>query len=452
MVESMLELFSKVSPVAVMYRGVLEGCLSDEQLNSVFESHSQHQYCRELTFAQCATLMQEVVSQIRPSVNAAFRVRAESIPVSITSVYNKLNGTDPAVCEGLVRETSRTMASVIDALNGCVPGPLAGYDVRILDGNHLAGTDHRIEELRNHGAAALPGHSLVVLNPQRRLIEDVVVCEDAHANPRTLIPHVLERVGSQQCWIGDTLFCTLGFLFGVSEREAYFVVRQHQQLQGHLLGRPKSAGRCDTGKLVEQTLRIESDGGEPLEIRRVTILRDEPTQTGETEIHLLTNLPLKVRAKAIAESYRDRWLIETAFQEVTTNLRCEINTLGYPRAALLGFCVALVLYNAFALVKAAIRAATPGAETTKLSTYALADEIAGTWRGMTIAIPDDQWKETFAGLSPKQLAQKLRQLARHVQLRRFTTYPWTPKGPRKEKTSGNRGNHRATYRVLANRT
>jgi IS4 transposase len=451
-VETMMELFSNLSPVTVMYRGVLESCLSDERLDSVFESRSQRQYCRELTFAQCTNLMLDVVSKIRPSMNAAFQARRESIPVSVTSVYNKLNGTEPAVCEGLVRETAQTMACVIDALKGDVAGPLAGYDVRILDGNHLAGSDHRIEELRDHGAAALPGHSLVILDPQRQLIEDVVVCEDAHANQRILIPDVLKRVRPQQCWIGDTHFCTLGFLLGVCQREAYFVVRQHQQLQGRLLGQPKAVGSCDTGKLFEQPLQIESDDGQTLEIRRVTIVRDKPTQSGETEIHLLSNLPSKIRAKAIAQCYRDRWLIESAFQDVTTNLRCEINTLGYPRAALFGFCVALVLYNAFAVVKAAIHKATPGAEDSKLSTYALADEIAGMWRGLEVAVPDNHWKERFSGLLPRQLAQRLKQLARQVQLRRFTTYPWTAKGPRKEQTSGNRGNHRATYRVLAKRT
>ena len=58
---------------------------------------------------------------------------------------------------------------------------LPGYRVRILDGNHLAGTEHRIKELRTLGAGALPGHALVLLDPRLMLVTDVVLCEDGHA-------------------------------------------------------------------------------------------------------------------------------------------------------------------------------------------------------------------------------------------------------------------------------
>jgi IS4 transposase len=57
----------------------------------------------------------------------------------------------------------------------------------------------------------------------------------------------------------------------------------------------------------------------------------------------------------VAELYRGRWTIETAFQELARDLNSEINALGYPKAALFGFCVALVLYNAVALMRAALR-------------------------------------------------------------------------------------------------
>ena len=43
------------------------------------------------------------------------------------------------------------------------------------------------------------------------------------------------------------------------------------------------------------------------------------------------------------------------FQELEAHLHSEINSLGYPKAALFGFCVALVTYNVLAVVKAALR-------------------------------------------------------------------------------------------------
>ena len=41
--------------------------------------------------------------------------------------------------------------------------------VVILDGNHLAATEHRIKELRDERAGALPGQTLVVLDPSLML-------------------------------------------------------------------------------------------------------------------------------------------------------------------------------------------------------------------------------------------------------------------------------------------
>ena len=71
---------------------------------------------------------------------------------------------------------------------------LPGYSIRILDGNHLAGTQHRLKELRTIGAGTLPGKALVVLDPQAMLVSDVFCCEDGHAKERSLLVSVLETI------------------------------------------------------------------------------------------------------------------------------------------------------------------------------------------------------------------------------------------------------------------
>ena len=132
---------------------------------------------------------------------------------------------------------------------------------------------------------------------------------------------------------------------------------------------------------------------------------DKPTRDGDTELHLLTNVPAKdARAKVIAELYRRRWTIETAFQELEATLNGEINTLGYPKAALFAFCVALVAYNVLSTLKAALRS-VHGEEVVaeEVSGYYVADEIQMTHRGMMIAIPEDEWV-VFHDLTPVELA------------------------------------------------
>ena len=62
--------------------------------------------------------------------------------------------------------------------------------------------------------------------------------------------------------------------------------------------------------------------------------------------------------------------------------------MGYPKAALFGFCLALVAYNVLAVVLAALRG-VHGEETVEeeVSLYYIANEISTTYHGMMIAIP-----------------------------------------------------------------
>ena len=100
---------------------------------------------------------------------------------------------------------------------------------------------------------------------------------------------------------------------------------------------------------------------------------------GETEVHVLTNLPAEVAdALAVADLYRRRWTVEAAFGELATCLDGEIDTLGYLKAALFAFRVALVSYNVMSVGRRR-RVRSTGEEAVEgLSFYYLADEVAGT--------------------------------------------------------------------------
>jgi hypothetical protein len=210
-------------------------------------------------------------------------------------------------------------------------------------------------------------------------------------------------------------------------------------------------------------LLVRRRDGTAMTMRRITIVRNKPTSRGEREVHLLTNLPAKMTAVKAAEAYLDRWNIETAFQDLATALRSEINTLGYPKAALFGFCLALTMFNLLSVVRTALRlhakkiqpirakSQDSRRKEPRLSMYYLADEVSGVWRGMEIAVPQAHWEATFATLTPKQLAAKLKWLARQVDVRRFRTNPWTPKRPQPKRKSGHRGNHVSTHEILQQR-
>ena len=74
-------------------------------------------------------------------------------------------------------------------------------------------------------------------------------------------------------------------------------------------------------------------------------------------------------------------------------MRCEVNTLGYPQAALLCLSLAMCCYNLLGAVKAAVRQEQGPKAEEKLSSYYMADEVRGTYRGMDIATPDEDWEQ-----------------------------------------------------------
>jgi len=445
--------FVEESPISVMMRGIVEYAFEAKRFDKIFEETAQVQYTRELRFSTVADLMAEVVFNISPSIGAAYLANVERMPVSPKSVYNKLNGIEPQISAALVADSASRLAPVIERLRATLPPLLPGYRVRILDGNHFSATEHRIEELRTIGDAPLPGKALVVLDPLLKLATHVFPCEDGHAQERSLLDEVLPCVEKGDLWIEDRNFCTLGFLFGIRSRQAKFLVRQHANLPGRLRGKLKYRGRIQTGRVYEQSMEItDPKTGNTVTIRRITVKLNQSTRDGDTELHILTNLPQRAAdARKVAELYRKRWSIETMFQELTETLTCEIKTLGYPKAAVFAFCLALAAYNGISVIKAALRS-VHGTDTVEehVSGYYLSLEISKTHTGMMIAVPAKHWT-IFQDMTVTQLAAVLKQLASRVDLAKYQKHTRGPKLPRPERTYAGRSNHVSTARILARR-
>lgn len=362
---------------------------------------------------------------------------------------------EPHVPAALVHDSAEELLPCIKAMGSQAPPLLPRYRVRVLDGNHLTGTEHRIFELRRFRAAALPGQALVFYDPQFDVMTDVIPCEDAYAQERSLLDQALNCISARDCILADRNFCTTGFLFGICRLKAFFVIRQHAStLSWELEGKRRGTGKDDRGReIYEQAIRLSDPRtGETFTARRITIALDKPNKDGERELHILANLPQKATdAVRIADLYADRWTIETGFQHLTEDLRCEIDTLGYPKAALFGFCTACVAYNAVSVVKAAIRAALGKKYAEEeLSMYHLTLEVAQMTAGMLVAIPAESW-HIFRTMSPKRFAATLVELARRLDPRKYTKHKRGPKRKQPKKTSGKTNHHVSTARILAMR-
>ena len=447
-----LDRFIDRCPAVVMVRATLERLLRPERLDQIFEDARQRQYSKQLLFSQVVAVMTAVATRTHASVHAAYLDGKDRVGVSVTALYDKLNRLELGTSEALVSATARDAATVIDAMPTAKIEVLPGFEVFYLDGNHLAATEHRLAALRGTREGPLPGQSLALLDAQRGLIVDLVACEDGHAQERSFLPEMLARIRAATVIVADRNFCTSKFLFGLATRGAYFVIRQHgSTLTWKLRGRPRRVGRVATGMVYEQGMELHFEG-RTLSVRRVTLGLDRPTESGDTEIHLVTNLSAEqATAQQVAQTYGTRWTVEGAFQTLTDVLRCEVETLGYPRAALFSFATAVLAYNTYAVVQAALRAAH-GAEVIKekLSDYHLMSDVAATYVGMDIAVPDECW-ESYRAMPVGTFAKAMMKLAHRVKLARYPKKKRGPKKPQPRKTSGRRNHHISTARLLLKR-
>jgi IS4 transposase len=452
--DQMLARFAVERPAAVMVRGALEYAFADGHLDEIFRTHATSQYEHRLLFSSLVGLLGAVVMRSRRSVLEAYRSQVREVGVSLSSVYDKLNHTDISVTEALLGRTAARLGEVASSWPG-TPSPIPGYAVKIVDGNHLAGTDHRLAVLRGHGSAALPGMAVVVMDHASGLMTHLFGSPDGHQSERALIGRLLEAVRPGQLWIADRHYCTVGMMEGIAARGACFIIRHHAQIHPKPVGARRKLGRVETGVVWEQEVAVGAASW-----RMVTLALDEPTVDGETEIRLLTNLPATVSGQAIARAYRQRWKLENAFQEVTLAVQCELNTLGYPRAALLTFSLALCICNALRVAVRALEQARhlerqKGAATRtgekaerEFSGYYIVGELNRAYDGMDMMVDPETWRK-IRDMSAGQLADWLVRVGKKAT---FEKYLKTKSGPKKQPATptvgGRRNPHRSTFRLL----
>jgi IS4 transposase len=451
MLGQVFERFVEKSPISVMVRATLERVLGADRLDLWYKRTAQKQYTRELLFSTVYDLMSQVVFCIQPSVRAAYRAQEADVGTSIISVYNKLNGLEPHTSSELVRYSARELAPLIEHMDGERAPWLEGYRIKIVDGNCLEASEHRIQELRQATGRALPGKSLVVYEPAQGLVTNVFPCEDGHAQERSLLGSVLQSVRKDDLWIADRNFCTRAFLTEIDARGGFFVIREHQGLPCEIISSLRSCGRTPTGQLAEQRVRVVDEQGHTHVFRRLRIKLNHATRDGDTLLYILTNVPRQVSAHHVAQLYQNRWKLETAFQHLEAYFHSEINTLGYPKAALFGFCLALVAYNVLAVVLAALRG-VHGEDRVdqEVSLYYIANELSTTYAGMMIAIPEPEW-DIFYAMNMVDLATILLDLARRVCLQAFRKSSRAPKTPSPKGKKAPRKGHVSTARLLINR-
>jgi hypothetical protein len=441
-----LERFIEKNPLAVMVR-CLSGQLMCEELDQVFEQNRSQCYEDQLKFSALAATVAEIALGTVENPNQAYTAYREELGVSKTAYYDKLNHVETAISEGVVRFSAQQSTTLLKDLGCGAWEVLPGYRCVALDGNHLQKSEKRLEVLRGLCAAGLPGTAVARYDLQSQLFTHAYLIEDAHAHESSVLDRVLGDLSPWDLVIADRHFCIVDFLWKLDQKGAAFVIRQHGRLQGELIGKRKRCGQAPHGVVYEQKLRIGS-GEQSLVVRRITVELAEPTRDGETEIHILSNVPVKkATAIRLAALYHQRWEIENAFHILSMTLTCELKSLGQPRAALFLFSMAMLAFNTRQVLLGALFAEHDQDDVEQMSQFQVAKAIVGPMEGLLTALPEQEW-QTFVPVSLSDCAQFLLQVSRFVDVK---SYRKSVRGPKKKPPARKRckaGTHVSTFKLL----
>jgi len=444
MFDAIVERFAQKAPVATLFRATFARVYSAEKLDQIFREHKRRQVEGELLFSTVVELLAPVIYKAQPSLNASYQEHKDHVGVSKAAVYDKLQGVEPQVSAALVQGSVEELAALQRQAQVLAQGPLPGYHVFVIDGKRIDGTEHRLAETRVLKSSPLPGTVLALYDTQLELFVGSACDADAYACERKAVEPLLEGLQPGCVYLADRNFCD-GLLIGqFVAAEAYYLLRQHGRSPRWraLKEEPRRAAGQDSkgGQVYEQTIEVYlPDQKRWARSRRITIELTEPTRDGERVLHLLTNLPESVSAVAVADAYRGRWTIETSLGYIAQALNAEINTLAYPGAALLSFCLGLVLFNLVRTIEkllqhysqAAPAQATPSksaASQPDLSHYYLVNEVARVCPGMSLVIDASHW-DRYAQMPLQEYLAFVESVARKADLRKYAKSVRGPKRP-----------------------
>ena len=364
-----------------------------------------------------------------------------------------------------------------------------GRRVWIIDGSNSPMAD--VPELQNHfgqptgqrpGCGFPVAHRAALFDLATSMLLRVAAGPmGAHDMART--PEAEADLASGDVVLGDRGFCSYAHIASLLVRRIDSVLRLHQEQLVDFTPRCAHAKKGDRpvdSLGVPRSRWVRSDGEQDQEViwfkpdpdRKPKWMTDEefaalPPEIGVRELRhrvskpgfrdraitlVTTLLDPDIYPKAeLADLCRRRWQVEDVFQTLTEALRRAVDTLAYPKAALFGFCVALVAYDVLAVVRAALRSehGTEAVEA-KASNRHMAVEVASTYQGMMIALPAAGW-EPCSRLGVAEMTAFLRAAASRAWLAKYPEANRGPKKPRPRRVNGRRSHHVSTARLLNQR-
>jgi hypothetical protein len=444
---SSMQAAEKVSPLTVLVRGAVERWLAPPILAQIASDCMIGNYERKVTLQALTAIMLDAVLGMQPTVHAAAIARREEWSGSVQALYAKLGRVDPKFSMGLVKRTAEGILPLVTSPR--MAGKPGNVSIKVLDGTMPDGSEHRLGVLRELAAAGLPAQAVIVYDLRTGICDRVAVDEDAYASEKVLAEALLQEARADEIYIADRGFCTCRLMGHLLERGVSFVFREHAYDLVYEEESPeRSCGRCSTGIALEGKVRLCDRLRKcTWDLRRIHVKLDAPTQSGEKDLWLLTNLPLDCLAVEIAELYGQRWQVERHFHFIKRELHGQMPSLGEPRAAIFALCISLAAGNLLAFVRHLQPQEKREAKRPALSGYYLALEISRSYAAIEALTTPRDWR-AVAELSSRSFCTWAMQLATRIAWSRYVTHPRGPKQRPPPRLSGKHRHHFSTYRLL----
>ena len=444
---SSMQAAEKVSPLTVLVRGAVERWLAPPILTQIASDCAINNYERKVTLQALTAIMLDAVLGMQPTVHAAAIARRDEWSGSIQALYAKLGRVDPKFAMGLVKHTAEGILPLVTSPR--LAGKPGNVSIKVLDGTMPDGSEHRLGVLRELAAAGLPAQAVIVYDLRTGVCDRVAVDEDAYTSEKVLAEALLQEAAADEIYIADRGFCTCRLMGQLLVRDISFIFREHAHDLVYEEESPeRPCGHCSTGVVLEGKVTLCDRLRKcTWELRRIHLQLRAPTQSGEKDLWLLTNLPTDCLAVEIADLYGQRWQVERHFHFIKRELHGQMPTLGEPRAAIFALCVSLAAGNLLAFVKHLQPEKKGDAKQPALSGYYLALEISRSYAAIEALTTTRDWR-AVTQLSARSFCTWALQLAARVPWSRYVTHPRGPKQRPPPRLSGKHRHHFSTYRLI----
>jgi Transposase DDE domain len=445
-------------PLADAVWRLLQFAMSEPWLQDVWQRHRGRCYERVLKFETLVPLIAEALLQHGGSGRQSFERRQEdgTLPVAVTSAFEKLGNLPVAVSEALLEEgmprlqAVRLGAAAVHRLPAC----WRGHELFAIDGKAVKHVKRLLKPLRNLRAGILGGRAAVALNLRTGLVSAMVGHLDGEAGENALSEKLLSKVaaaaGTQKPWVVvlDRLYGNLIFPRQVLQAGGHFLIRYNAHTRFVAdTSKPAQEGRLATGARCRDEWGWLGQPKDPrsLRVRRVTLwLANGKTISVVTDLADSDGYP----AEDLLETYRERWGLEKVFHQITDvfSLRKLIGTK--PQAALFQLAFCLLLYNTLQVVRAYV-AHHQGCEPETISNEKLFYDVKRQLVAANELIDSAELPAVLAApLTASELQAYLARSLQGVWSKRWRKALRSRGGGHQKVKTRVPGNHTSTYRVL----